>query len=126
MNCDAENAVDFSKLTLQRMPNAKRGIVGLYNLGNTCYMNTALQGLSNTWPFNNYFLEKLFLNEINMDNVLGTKGELVYHYAKIVDQLWNKESDVHSPIQLKKVVSHHNPMVNIDEVNISVLWKFSA
>jgi len=67
------------------MPNAKRGIVGLYNLGNTCYMNTALQGLSNTWPFNNYFLEKLFLNEINMDNVLGTKGELVYHYAKIVD-----------------------------------------
>ncbi|VVD00020.1 unnamed protein product [Leptidea sinapis] len=34
-----------------------RGLVGLQNMGNTCYMNAALQALSNTQPLTSYFLE---------------------------------------------------------------------
>jgi hypothetical protein len=45
-----------------------------------------------------------------LDNPLGTKGVLVFHYAKLLNELWNKESDVFSPNQLKRVIGKQNPM----------------
>lgn len=71
-NCDIENQIDFTKMKFEQMSGAKKGVVGLYNLGNTCYMNSALQCLSNTWPLTKYFLDDHFKSEINMDNPLGT------------------------------------------------------
>ena len=64
------------------------GVVGLRNLGNTCYMNSALQCLSMTIPLADYFLNEGHKHELHVHNPLGSKGKLVQAFAKLVRTVW--------------------------------------
>lgn len=66
------------------------GRVGLYNMGNTCYFNSALQCLSNTEDLTKYFIKKYFLKEINNGSSLGSKGFISKLYYNFINEMWNE------------------------------------
>lgn len=77
------------------------GICGLSNLGNTCFMNSALQCLSNTPDLTRYILAGAWRDELNVDNPLGMGGEVARAYANVIDKLWNGSNKVFSPREFK-------------------------
>eukprot|EP00742_Colponemidia_sp_Colp-10_P009837 GILJ01010762.1.p1 GENE.GILJ01010762.1~~GILJ01010762.1.p1 ORF type:complete len:1551 (-),score=252.13 GILJ01010762.1:100-4752(-) len=84
------------------------GVVGLQNLGNTCFMNAALQCLSHTPLLRQYFISDAFLSDINGSNVLGHKGRIAREFAALMKALWVDSNEVFAPRQFKKVIGSCN------------------
>ncbi len=80
------------------------GIVGLYNMGNTCYMNSSIQCLSHTPIFRDYFTSKCYLKDINTTNPLGHQGRLAQVSAVLINSLW-KRFNQQMPHQPKRVTA---------------------
>lgn len=84
------------------------GSVGLCNLGNTCYMNSALQCLCNTQLLAEYFLSGMYLDDINRTSTLGLQGKLAQVYGKLAEDMWCAKQKSISPRHFKKTIGKFN------------------
>lgn len=95
----------------QRRDGRTRGTVGLSNLGNTCYMNSALQCIRSVEELAIYFLSDKYKKEINSNNPLGHGGVMAKQYGNLLNNIYGESAGgSFTPSAFKKTLGQLQPM----------------
>ena len=89
--------------------DSPQGLIGLQNIGATCYMNATLQCFSNTHYLRDEFLKADFYSNLSNNQ---PKYKLSFALADVLRNLWLKYDDKKSypPENFKKLISEMNPL----------------
>lgn len=84
-----------------------QGLMGLKNLGNTCFMNSILQCLSNTQNLRDYCLHNSHRRDLNNS---CTNTALMEEFAKLIQTIWTStSSEAVSPSEFKTQIQRYAP-----------------
>lgn len=87
------------------------GACGLTNLGNTCYINSAIQCISYMPLFRAYLLSSQYktTGDLNKDNPLGTGGKLLEEFADLLRLMWGARYGEKSPSKFRALLGKNQP-----------------
>jgi hypothetical protein len=95
---DEQNSIITVQPKRVRLHN--QGLVGLDNLGNTCYLNSSLQALLHSDLLLEYFISNRYLDDLNILNKHGYQGKLASTFGKLAQDLWTTRYEYITPRNL--------------------------
>ena len=94
-----EDSYNNKKNSINEYENIIKSRIGLYNLGNTCYMNSCLQNLIHC----KFFIKKLV--KINERKKITNNTPITSEFFYLCHKISNKNEEIGNPTDFKKIFS---------------------
>ena len=94
-----EDSYNNKKNSINEYENIIKSRIGLYNLGNTCYMNSCLQNLIHC----KFFIKKLV--KINERKKITNNTPITSEFFYLCHKISNKNEEIGNPTSFKKIFS---------------------
>ncbi|KAI9188838.1 ubiquitin-specific protease doa4 [Blastocladiella emersonii ATCC 22665] len=85
------------------------GVVGLKNLGNSCYQNSILQCLQGTVPLARFFASGEFRSHVNPKNPLGTGGKVARAFFDLIQDMVRSSGTTVAPVAFRDMLADVAP-----------------
>ncbi|XP_049824599.1 ubiquitin carboxyl-terminal hydrolase 2 isoform X3 [Aethina tumida] len=105
-----ERGYSTAASTMRQSPQRTLGLNGLKNIGNTCFMNSVIQCLSNTRQLSEYVRRDDYVKDINT-SISSMKGALIRAFSHVIKELWSEDGSdrVVNTVALKNQIQRFAP-----------------